>query len=1553
MSLFLKRDLAAPYTTRGGLSIALLLAGLLGAASQAAVVELPAVEAVTYDGPKVTPHEFTGDLRHLPPALSFLGRASTTQAAIPASERAVLTNLYVSTNGVSWPSKTNWNGPVETECSWYDVSCDGAQSHVVGIHLYRNDLIGQSNLCGNSLGSSVNPAIDAAWVTARDPNAVASVMVPAGFQTTVPYVQLRASPAVAQPGSRCPPGADASDEAIALILGMDTARLDRLRKLRYLSNSDICDMPTTRLQRAIAKLDSPKPDHPGEWASFRALRQADENGIVKPDGLIQGIQRRQAILEASLAARMAAGSDAPPLAGISPSGWTTIGPGNIGGRIRSILIHPIQTNKMWVGSVSGGIWVSTDSGASWNPVNDFMGNLSVSSLVMDPTNSNVLYAGTGEGFFNVDAVRGAGIFKSTDGGVTWSQMASTNPAGGSQWYYVNRLAIHPGNGNIMLVATGSGTYRTTDGGTSWSLVASGRALDVRINPADGNNAIIGRDNGQALYSTTAASATPTWTLVAFVYGGQRVELAYAPSAANTAYAVVDAPGTTTYADLYKTTNGGATWSYVSSPNHLGEQGWYNNAVWVDPTNSLHLIVGGIDLWRSTNGGVSFTKISRWSSAPQSPHADHHAIISSPAYNGSTNRTIFFGNDGGVYKAQDIAAVTSVTTGWSVLNNGLGITQFYGGAGKSAAGGRIIGGTQDNGDLKYSGAGTNWSAWEGGDGGYSAVDGSNDNSLYGEYIYLAIHRSTNGGASTAIICNGITEGYGDATFGCGATATTEANFIAPFILDPNNNNRMLAGAKSLWVSNNVKAATPNWTTLKPPSGTSSSFYISAISVAEGNSDIIWVGHNNGRVYKTTNGTATNPTWTQVSGLPARMVLRILVDKSDTNRVYVSFGGFSAGNLQLTTNGGTSWTNISGTLPSVPIGSIVRHPTNPSWLYAGTEVGLFTSENGGNSWTTTNDGPANVAVDELFWYDTTKLVAATHGRGMFMTTLGSSGTIYTLTVAKSGTGSGTVTSTPAGINCGATCSASYTGGASVSLTATPAAGSSFAGWSGACLGTGTCTVTMNSAMSVAATFALADDGFPAGGAIPAGWIQPFGSNASWVVTNDAAYAGSLSLKSGIIGDNQKSEISYTASFSAGNVSFARKVSSESTFDFLEFYIDGVLQNRWSGELDWAVVSFPISAGTHTLLWRYVKDAFVSSGGDAAWIDAVSLPAGSSAVFRFGSPTYDVTESAGSVLLIVSRAGDTAGTVSVQYGTCGVGCSALATAASGSDFVASSGTLNFGPGVGTKTISISVSNDGIVEGNESFSVVLSNPSGGTLGAPGTANITILDSQSAQLSLVGRLYNVPSPDNPDLAYLRIYNIGTFSGPVAGTLYDQNGTMLGTADLALSASLPAKGVLVLSSADVAARFGVTAWSGRAWMELKSSLPAGTLLFQNLIRSASLTNMSCVSDSVALNIPAVSNTDQAFLRLYNVGATSGAVRGTLYDQSGNVLGNPNSTLVTSLGAKAVSVLSAANIQNATGAPTWTGRAWLTLAADFGSNLKIMNLIRDASNTLNNMSCVFN
>jgi hypothetical protein len=198
--------------------------------------------------------------------------------------------------------------------------------------------------------------------------------------------------------------------------------------------------------------------------------------------------------------------------------------------------------------------------------------------------------------------------------------------------------------------------------------------------------------------------------------------------------------------------------------------------------------------------------------------------------------------------------------------------------------------------------------------------------------------------------------------------------------------MLAGGVSLWLNSAVRTGT-SWSVIKAAVGSNK---ISAIAVAQGNSAIIWVGHNDGSVYRTANGTDASPTWNLVSNgssgtAQGRIVSRIVIDKDDPTKVYVSYGGYNNNNLWLGTNNGTTWTDLNSlgrVLPSVPIFGFARHQLNASWLYAGTEVGLFTSQDGGTTWSTSNDGPANVEIADLAWRDNTTLIAATHGRGMFL-------------------------------------------------------------------------------------------------------------------------------------------------------------------------------------------------------------------------------------------------------------------------------------------------------------------------------------------------------------------------------------------------------------------------------------------------------------------------------------------------------------------------------------------------------------------------------------------
>lgn len=725
--------------------------------------------------------------------------------------------------------------------------------------------------------------------------------------------------------------------------------------------------------REYEEAGEPRPDQPIAAAAFRYYARLSEDGTVPANALMRAKQQRDRLI----------GDGMSDGGGVDPESWTWLGPGNIGGRIRAIVIHPQDFNIMWIGSASGGIWRTTDGGQLWLPQDDFMASLSVGCMTMDPANPDVLYAGTGEGFFetlegstNTAAVRGAGIFKSMDGGATWAQMASTANA---DFYFVNRIAISPADPSIMLAATGTGIWRTTDGGNSWTQQAAFNALDVKFHPTNALKAVAGGHHTEdgPYYSTDDGA---TWTLATGA-GGDRQELSYAASNPSTVYAAVS---DNDRIKIWRSTDDGNNYTLMTSGNGIQTYASYNNTLWVDPTNPNILMFGGVWLYRSMDAGVTFTQ--RFSSV----HPDQHAIVNSPGFNGGTNRTVFFGHDGGISRTADVYGNTATN-----LNNNLGITQFYGAAINPTTG-FVAGGTQDNGSLSFDGDPQSWNHYFGGDGGYAASDPTDPNFFYGEVQYAFIHRSTNGGQSAGYIWSGIQDAGGSTT-----------NFIPFFMLDPNDPNRMLVACRRLWRSNNVKAQTPTWSaiksTIEPPGpdnpdgdrggahfAGNSPWNISAIDIADGNSDIVWVGYNNGEVWKTADGAASQPTWERVDengvGLPDRWISRIAVDPNDSNVIYVSIMGWEPDNLWKTSDGGATWQKITGsgsaTLPEAPILCVTVHVNRRGVLYVGTDIGVFTSMNDGLSWSASSQGPGTVPVEELNWKNSNELMAVTHGRGIFL-------------------------------------------------------------------------------------------------------------------------------------------------------------------------------------------------------------------------------------------------------------------------------------------------------------------------------------------------------------------------------------------------------------------------------------------------------------------------------------------------------------------------------------------------------------------------------------------
>ncbi len=719
--------------------------------------------------------------------------------------------------------------------------------------------------------------------------------------------------------------------------------------------------------RPLEQDEEREHDKPLEAASYRYFQRLSQDGRIPDNALMNAKAQRDALVVAGAAG-----------AGITSDSWTWIGPGNIGGRIRAIVIHPTQPNTIWIGSASGGIWKTTDGGTNWLPLDDFLPSLSIGCMLLRPGNPNTLYAGTGEGFFetlegssNTSAVRGAGIFKSTDGGATWTQIPSTATP---DFYFVNRLAVHPSAPDVMLAATNSGIWRSIDAGASWTRTSTALAYDVKIDPNDAAKAVAsGHDNPSGpLYSLDGGQ---TWQQATGIPNSVRIELAYAPATANLVYGM--SSGTGSSIRCFQSTNGGQSWTGKGTTT-TGTYSTYNNAVWVSPTDSNLLVTGGVGISRSTNGGTSF------GSAFTSVHADIHAIVNDPNYDGVGNKRIYFGGDGGIHRA-DNASVNSALD----LNNGLGITQFYGAAVVDATG-VVLGGTQDNGNLR-NGTGTeSWFDMSGGDGAYTAVDPTNANIWYGGYYFAALYRSNDGGNSFGTSISG----------GIADSGSKRSNFITYFTLDPNNPAAMLVGCRSLWRSSNVKTSSnPTWTAIKTPIGRegggqnhfeeNSPYNISTITITPTNSDVIFVGYNNGQIWYTTNGTSAVPTWTRVDNtgtvLPARWVSNIRIDPRNADRIYVSFMGYEADNLWTSVAPYSNWTRITGdpgsALPAAPISALAVHPDIPGWLYVGTDVGVFTSMDDGHIWTTTTNGPGTVPVEQLVWRNSDTLMAVTHGRGIF--------------------------------------------------------------------------------------------------------------------------------------------------------------------------------------------------------------------------------------------------------------------------------------------------------------------------------------------------------------------------------------------------------------------------------------------------------------------------------------------------------------------------------------------------------------------------------------------
>lgn len=677
--------------------------------------------------------------------------------------------------------------------------------------------------------------------------------------------------------------------------------------------------------------------------------------------------------------------------------WESRGPLDVSGRTRALIFDPNDTEskRVFAGGVGGGIWMNTDitdGNVSWTQVATDMSNFAVTAMDFDPVVTTTFYAGTGEGWGNIDAINGAGIYKTTDGGTTWSLLSST-----SSFDFVYDLVVRNEGGSQGVIYTaariGGNTdvFRSDDGGATWTTVSTEPFRDLEI--AGNNDLWAGEANGEIHKSTNGT----TWTNVysSTVASARRVEVAVAPSNSDIVYALVTSGSA--LGEIVVTFDGGANWSTRPEPADVGDgsvpnddftrgQAWYDLIAAVSPTDPNTIFVGGVNTFKSTDGGSVWLKTSSWSSGWDNSvsfaHADIHNIVFRPGHNEALIAT-----DGGIFYVPDVNAVptsgpNAFTTGMEARNLNYNVTQFYSGAIDPANTNGFMGGTQDNGTPYFDQSGIDdTNDFSGGDGGFcfidqTAINGGTDGAYYivsNTGNAYRLHDFSTNTFSIPLISNG-----------------NNGSFIN--VADYDDENNVLYS----YNGNNQITVANLEDDLQPQSvggvfqGTNETITISQLNnqtvshirVSPHNAQLraLFLGTNQGTILKRTiisTDVITNPS---VTG----SVSCIEVGAND-DELLVTYSNYDVTSVWYTNDGGTTWQNKEGNLPNMPVRWSLFNPLDRNEVILATEAGIWRTSNINATtpvWESVSTGMGSVRVDMLQYRQSDNLVlAATHGRGMF--------------------------------------------------------------------------------------------------------------------------------------------------------------------------------------------------------------------------------------------------------------------------------------------------------------------------------------------------------------------------------------------------------------------------------------------------------------------------------------------------------------------------------------------------------------------------------------------
>lgn len=638
--------------------------------------------------------------------------------------------------------------------------------------------------------------------------------------------------------------------------------------------------------------------------------------------------------------------------------WRQVGPFDVGGRTRSIVHHPTKDGLVYIGAANGGVWKTTNSGGKWEPIMDFENSISMGCVAIDTKNPDVLYAATGELSSGHYGYSGAGVFKSTDGGATWKLTGLANVGGFSKIY------VHPLNSNLIYaggVYSNSGFYKSTDGGVTWTRTLNlGSVSDISINPKDPNDVIVAV-SGVGIYRSSDGGETWGDKKDITYDGVGRISVQMAPSDPKIVYALVDraVPNSTAAGAIIRSTDNGETWTEVYTDADIfgsNSQGSYDNFIAIHPTNPKIVLAGGVNLFRTDDSGANWTLVAGYGT---NTHPDMHCACFSPI----NPNTVYMGCDGGMNVSDDAGET------WYTINNGLAVTQFHGNFAMDQTKPKVLyGGTQDNGTMSNSA--TRWGEIAGGDGGFTAIDAKNPNIVYAETqeASVMVKVDVKNGTASQI----------------GTSITNDPGLWASVLVVDPGTNTLFSGRSTLYASYNQGA---KWDKVSPRLKSR----ISMVAASQANPDIIYIGSERGELLVTNQGGGQEAdAWMTVNtnGLPTRYVSDIEPSANDENTCYVTLSGFSSAHVFKTTDLGKTWKDIGKNLPDVPTNCLAIHPDDEKIIFVGTDIGVYGTYNGGESWFPLGTGFPSTSVMDLQFYtgtpavpNTVTLRASTHGRALW--------------------------------------------------------------------------------------------------------------------------------------------------------------------------------------------------------------------------------------------------------------------------------------------------------------------------------------------------------------------------------------------------------------------------------------------------------------------------------------------------------------------------------------------------------------------------------------------